>query len=83
MYIFYHHHCNIIAHIKISGYHNLFVRKFLPIYIAHKQLPNLRQRPNSPVEDAHQDESNDTLLPICEFQVGFLSLWIKAELKGS
>ena len=31
-----------------------------------------------PRERAHQDDSNDTPQPICEFQVGFPLLWIKA-----
>ena len=30
-----------------------------------------------PRERAHQDDSNDTPQPICEFQVDFPLLWIK------
>ena len=30
-----------------------------------------------PLKWAHQDDSNDTQQPICEFQVDFPLLWIK------
>ena len=49
------------------------------------QLSNLWWMPNSvsmvwalPWERTHQDNSNDTPQHICEFQVGFPLLWIKA-----
>ena len=32
MYIFYHHHCNIIVRTKISGYHNLYALESLCQY---------------------------------------------------
>ena len=50
------------------------------LQLARNESTSLQSMMNSklsPRKQAHQEDSNDTPQPICEFQVDFPLLWIK------
>ena len=77
----------LLTYLRVFGWG--FVGNGLPIvrwfqFGSWPQLSNLKWMPisvrigfDTAMKTAHQDDSNDTPQPICEFQVGFPLLWIK------